>query len=184
VQSISHEQIDRNHLRDLKDVFDYKLRDSKARMSSLCPVRRAIHSMLFDELLRQVAIDNPERGLLLLRIRDELQMTLDAYQSLYEAASDYGQMKLQEGTTGKPEMLSRIKDLTAENDALKKEVKRLQTKHLAILRCVEERQETDKKKFAEERAFWERTRQRLVAHLETVKQMQEAEKRALREGTA
>ncbi len=42
--------------------------------------------MLFpDELIRQVTIESPERGLLLLRVRDEIRMTLDAYKTLYDS---------------------------------------------------------------------------------------------------
>jgi hypothetical protein len=33
-----------------------------------------------DELIRQVTVECGERGLLLLRIRDEIRMTLSAYQ--------------------------------------------------------------------------------------------------------
>ena len=38
-----------------------------------------------DELIRQVTIESPERGLLLLRVRDEIRMTLDAYKTLYDS---------------------------------------------------------------------------------------------------
>ncbi len=41
-----------------------------------------------DELIRQVTLESPERGLLLLRVRDEIRMTLDAYKTLYD--SRYG----------------------------------------------------------------------------------------------
>lgn len=37
-----------------------------------------------DELIRQVTIECPERGLLLLRVRDEVKMTIAAYTTLYE----------------------------------------------------------------------------------------------------
>ena len=40
---------------------------------------------LEDELIRQVALNCPERGLLLLRMRDEIRMTIDAYKTLYES---------------------------------------------------------------------------------------------------
>jgi dynein light intermediate chain len=43
-------------------------------------VRRELYSQVFDELIRQVTINCSERGLLLLRIRDEIRMTLAAYQ--------------------------------------------------------------------------------------------------------
>ena len=46
--------------------------------------------MLFlDELIRQVTINCAERGLLLLRVRDEIRMTIAAYQTLYESRSGF-----------------------------------------------------------------------------------------------
>ena len=38
-----------------------------------------------DELIRQVTINCAERGILLLRVRDEIRMTIAAYQTLYES---------------------------------------------------------------------------------------------------
>ena len=43
-----------------------------------------LYSQCFDEVIRQVTIECPERGLLLLRVRDEIRMTIAAYQTLYE----------------------------------------------------------------------------------------------------
>ena len=43
-------------------------------------VRRELYAQCFDELIRQSTINCTERGLLLLRVRDELRMTLHAYQ--------------------------------------------------------------------------------------------------------
>ena len=45
----------------------------------------AIISLSTDELIRQVTINCAERGLLLLRVRDEIRMTIAAYQTLYES---------------------------------------------------------------------------------------------------
>ena len=42
--------------------------------------RRELYAQCFDELIRQSTINCTERGLLLLRVRDELRMTLHAYQ--------------------------------------------------------------------------------------------------------
>ena len=42
-------------------------------------VRRELYAQCFDELIRQTTITCVERGLLLLRIRDEARMTLHAY---------------------------------------------------------------------------------------------------------
>ena len=53
-------------------------------------VRRELYAQCFDELIRQCTINCVERGLLLLRVRDELRMTLHAYQTLYESSIAFG----------------------------------------------------------------------------------------------
>jgi dynein light intermediate chain len=180
LQAVSHTQVSRQDLSDLKDTFEYKLADAKARPSGICPVRQAIHAMLFDEMLRQVAIDCPERGLLLLRNRDELRMTLDAYSALYDASVAYSSRKMHEATKNVPEMTERIKDLTEDTAVLTRELRRLEAKHAAMVRCAEERQAADLKKNSEEKLFMERTKQRLQTHLDSVKEAQDAERRAMR----
>lgn len=52
----------------------------QARETGICPIREELYAQCFDELIRQVTINCAERGLLLLRVRDELRMTIAAYQ--------------------------------------------------------------------------------------------------------
>lgn len=52
----------------------------QARETGICPIREELYAQTFDELIRQVTINCAERGLLLLRVRDELRMTIAAYQ--------------------------------------------------------------------------------------------------------
>jgi hypothetical protein len=52
----------------------------QARETGICPVREELYAQCFDELIRQVTINCAERGLLLLRVRDEMRMTVAAYQ--------------------------------------------------------------------------------------------------------
>lgn len=52
----------------------------QARETGICPVREELYSQCLDELIRQVTISCAERGLLLLRVRDEMRMTTAAYQ--------------------------------------------------------------------------------------------------------
>lgn len=65
----------------------------KARETGICPVRRELYTQCFDEIIRQVTINCAERGLLLLRIRDEMRMTIDAYQALYCSSIAFGMRK-------------------------------------------------------------------------------------------
>lgn len=63
-----------------------------------------------DELIRQVAINCAERGLLLLRVRDELQMTLRAYQTLYESSVAFGMRKALMAEQGKSELERKVRE--------------------------------------------------------------------------
>ena len=56
---------------------------------------------LSDELIRQVTINCAERGLLLLRVRDEIRMTIAAYQTLYESSVAFGMRKALQAEQGK-----------------------------------------------------------------------------------
>ena len=53
--------------------------ERQARESGICPGREELFSQCFDEIIRQVTLNLPERGLLLLRVRDEIMMTIAAY---------------------------------------------------------------------------------------------------------
>ena len=70
--------------RDLFKALDEKIKERQAREKGICPVREELYSQCFDEIIRQVSIECPERGLLLLRVRDEIKMTIASYQTLYE----------------------------------------------------------------------------------------------------
>ena len=49
-----------------------QLQQRQARETGICPVREELYAQCFDELIRQVTLDQPERGLLLMRVRDEI----------------------------------------------------------------------------------------------------------------
>lgn len=62
-----------------------------------------------DELIRQVTINCAERGLLLLRVRNEIQMTIAAYQTLYESSIAFGMRKALQAEQGKADMEKRVR---------------------------------------------------------------------------
>lgn len=68
--------------------------------------------ILLDELIRQVTINCAERGLLLLRVRDEIQMTIAAYQTLYESSVAFGMRKALQAEQGKADMEKRVRILS------------------------------------------------------------------------
>merc|ERR1711935_675546 len=77
----------------LQQDLDKRLQSRQARETGICPIREELYAQCFDELIRQITINCAERGLLLLRIRDEIRMTISSYQSLYESSIAYGMRK-------------------------------------------------------------------------------------------
>lgn len=79
ISYVSHTPASRVDVARLRENLDSKLMDRQARESGICPVREELFSQCFDEIIRQVTLSESERGLLLLRVRDEIKMTIDAY---------------------------------------------------------------------------------------------------------
>jgi dynein light intermediate chain len=75
---------------NLQDELDRRLQTEQARETGICPIREKLYVECFDELIRQVTINCLERGILLMRIKKELIMTVESYQNLYESALAYG----------------------------------------------------------------------------------------------
>ena len=96
---------------DLQEKLDKRLGQRQARETGICPIREELYAQCFDELIRQITIDCAERGFLLVRVRDEIRMTVQAYQTLYESSIAYGMRKALMAEQKKNEMQSRIKEL-------------------------------------------------------------------------
>ena len=93
VQYVSSTPATRADVINLQEDLDKWLQQRQARETGICPIREELYSQCFDELIRQVTIICAERRLLLLRVRDEIRMTICAYQSLYESSIAFGMRK-------------------------------------------------------------------------------------------
>lgn len=81
---------------------------------SACPLTIVFYlpvCALADELIREVTINCAERGLLLLRVRDEIRMTIAAYQTLYESSVAFGMRKALQAEQGKSDMERKVSGL-------------------------------------------------------------------------
>ena len=123
VQYVSHSEASREDVTALQTNLDQKLLSRQARESGICAIREQLHSQCFDEIIRQVTIDCPERGLLLMRVRDELKMTISAYQTLYENAVTFGMRKQIQADRGIDDLENRIKVLEERERELQDKVK-------------------------------------------------------------
>ena len=101
----------------------------------------------------QVTINCAERGLLLLRVRDEINMTLQAYQTIYESSIGFGCRKALYAKKGEIETSDLIQNLQSELIQLENEANDLKAKIDAIQRKEEREREALKRKQAEEVQF-------------------------------
>merc|ERR1711865_645445 len=109
-----------------------------------------------------------ERGLLLLRVRDEIRMTIAAYQTLYESSIAFGMRKALMAEHRKAEMEAKVKQLEAEKDDLEHQVMELTSRCDAIQKRETERRAMDDKKHADEIEKLETTNESLKSNLESM----------------
>lgn len=168
VQKVSSQPATRSDVIQATTLLDQRLRERQARETGICPVRRELYQQAFDELIRQVTIECAERGLLLLRVRDEINMTLSAYQTLYQSSVAFGMRKALQAEQGKHEMLDKIENLNDEKLNLERAVADLKAKCEAIERRELERRSQDEKKHTDEIQFLKRSVQQLKQQLEMI----------------
>jgi dynein light intermediate chain len=143
VQYVSSTPATRSDVTTLQEHLDQKLQQRQARETGICPIREELYAQCFDELIRQVTINCAERGLLLLRVRDEIRMTIACYQTLYESSIAFGMRKALQSEQSKVEMQGKIKNLESEVRDLNKFVEELKEKCTAVETAEEERRAHD-----------------------------------------
>mmetsp|Transcript_3049 Transcript_3049/g.5540 ORF Transcript_3049/g.5540 Transcript_3049/m.5540 type:complete len:242 (-) Transcript_3049:157-882(-) len=166
VQYVSSTPATRLDVINLQEKLDQELQRRQARETGICPVREELYAQCFDELIRQVTINCAERGLLLLRVRDEMRMTIAAYQTLYESSVAFGMRKALQTEQGKSDMESRIQGLEADCKDYERQVNEWKMKCEAIEKRENERREADAKKHKEEVAYLESHTKQLKQQLE------------------
>ncbi|XP_003395110.3 axonemal dynein light intermediate polypeptide 1 [Bombus terrestris] len=167
-QKISSIPATRLDVINLQEHLDMKLQQRQARETGICPVRRELYTQCFDEIIRQVTINCAERGLLLLRIRDELKMTLAAYQTLYQSSIAFGMRKALQAEQGKEDLIAAADELQLQKAELEKTVIELKQKSEQAERRAAELREAEEKKHMEEIQFLKKTNQQLKAQLEGI----------------
>jgi dynein light intermediate chain len=118
IQKVSPEPASRHDVVKLQVALDERLQARQARENGICPVREELYSQCFDELIRQVTLNSQERGLLLLRVRDEVRMTIAAYQTLYQASITFGMRKALQAEQGTTQLQQKIEELEKEKARL------------------------------------------------------------------
>ena len=170
IQYVSPEPATREKARDLFKALDEKIKERQAREKGICPVREELYSQCFDEIIRQVTIECPERGLLLLRVRDEIKMTIASYQTLYESAILFGIRKQLQAEEGKEELKKKKEELEINKKKLIEKKLQLENKLKAFDKQVEERKQIEEAKREEEIKFLKEQNENLEKFLNSIDQ--------------
>ena len=113
IQYVYSKQASREDVDNLRKYLNIRLSNRQARhnKNDICPVKQELYDQCFNEIIRQVTISEPDRGLLLLRVRDEIKHTIQAYYTLYNSAVTFSQRKMLQAEHGKPELKRQIEEL-------------------------------------------------------------------------
>ncbi|KAM9408345.1 axonemal dynein light intermediate polypeptide 1-like [Pholidichthys leucotaenia] len=168
VQQVSSTPCTRVDVVNLEELLDTKLQQRQARQMGICPIRRELYSQCFDELIRQVTINCAERGLLLLRVQKEIQMTIAVYQTLYESSVAFGMRKTLQAEESKGDMGKKILELENEKQDLQKQLKEQKAESDEAEKREVEKQQVEEKKYTEEILFLKRTNQQLQTQLKQI----------------
>ncbi|KAL8451309.1 hypothetical protein Emag_002814 [Eimeria magna] len=90
---VSTAAADRVDVLKTREDLDIQLLERRASETGVCPCRYDAVLQCFDELIRQVAILCPERALLLLRVKDEIKLTIAALEVLCRSSINFSALK-------------------------------------------------------------------------------------------
>ncbi|KAJ8608740.1 hypothetical protein CTAYLR_007803 [Chrysophaeum taylorii] len=164
-QYVSKQPATRLDVIKLQEELDKRLLDRQAREAGICPVREDLYSQTFDELIRQITLDGPERGLLLLRVRDEIAMTIEAYKTLFDSSVTFGVRKQLQAELGMDDLEDQITKLEAEKVDLEDQVLELRNSVEVIEKMSSSHKAVEDKKRKEEIDFLKYQGQHLDAFL-------------------
>ena len=102
----------------LEEQLDKQLQLQNAIPEGLCPKRQQLYEECYDELIRQITIDCKQRGLLLVKVRDELKQQQQEYQKLYESCIGYGMRKVVEKEGQRGQLKQDIMTYSKEQEEL------------------------------------------------------------------
>ncbi|GIY22173.1 28 kDa inner dynein arm light chain, axonemal [Caerostris darwini] len=165
IQPVSRTPATRLDVVNLAEKLDARLIERNAREIGICPIRRELYDQCFDELIRQETLNCMERGLLFVRIRDELRMSLAAYENLYDSGVAFGIRKALLSERGKLDIVERLDFLTAENEDLRKQLKLQEARH-ALQRDWEQHTAVESKKLGDKIELLERANSQLKMYPE------------------
>lgn len=145
----------------LQEALEKKCSEGGARPQGVCPVREAAYSDTLNELVRQIAVECPERGVLVALLRDEAAETNRTYARLFEGACQYGVRKELERDL-KRTMQTELARAAMEASILENRVAEVRAKLDGAERRLQERRAAEEKRHQEEVSFLKKGNQQLT----------------------
>jgi len=166
IQYVSSTPATRLDVVNLQEQLDHQLQSRQARETGICPLREELYAQCFDELIRQITINCAERGLLLLRVRDEARMTITAYETLYESSIAYGVRKALVAEHRRIELDAKVRALSNTRKELQQQVENMKNTIEATVTRSTQRRESEEKAHSDEVEKIVRTNEQLKTSLE------------------
>ena len=140
-------------------------RQARANKNDICPVKEELYDQCFSEIIRQVTISEPERGLLLMRVKDDIKQTILAYHTLYQSAVTFSMRKQLQAEHGKPQLEAEISDLQTECKELGNSIVSLTLERDNLDQRMKEKRESIEKRQQEESKFFNKKKDDLEEFL-------------------
>lgn len=172
VAAIDHtSRLDCVHLRD---HLERRCREENARPSGVvCKSREGIYTDGLQEVIRQITVLCPERGVLLAELAAEMQQTTETYDILFDSACQYAVRKAIER-----DMRSYLFDdkerMASEVRRLENRVHELQAKHDGMLKRFEEQKQTEVKRHEEEVKYLKKANQQIITEIKRITALEKA----------
>lgn len=111
----------------LQKRLDEELARNQIRETGICPIREKLYGECFDELIRQITINCSHKGIMLVRVRDEMRMSIDTYQKLYISSLAFGLRSAFDGYDKECYLKGEIKRYEDEIQDLEKEIANMES---------------------------------------------------------
>lgn len=168
VQYVSSTPATRLDVVNLQQHLDHQLQARQARETGVCPVREELYAQCFDELIRQITINCAERGLLLLRVRDEARLAIAAYETLYESSIAYGIRKALMAEQRRSDLNAELMQLAMERKDLQNQADELRKNIADTQQAAADKREAEEKQHNEDVERIQRTNDQLKTSLENL----------------
>ncbi|KAG5495078.1 hypothetical protein JKF63_02131 [Porcisia hertigi] len=161
IQTVSAVPASREDVVALHAKLRERLEARRARSTGLCPIRRALYRDLFSELVRQIIIEEPARGLLLARVCGEADHDIQVHATLLQEGERFASAKLLEETRDVHALKERIAILQQEKAVLQARQHELLEQCKEIGHRLEEERQVRNKHQQDELHYLRRANQQL-----------------------